>query len=182
MNNFKLNKKIDSSVQKEITRIKNSNLMDLSIKEPLIVNQIVKLFKKSNKMIAAVDNLSFGVKAQKCFGLLGLNGAGKTTTFKIIVGDLNPNQGDVLINGLSIQKDRYNARQNLGYCPQFDCLPEYLTVKETIYLFAKLRGIPNNLAKNITMDMLEIFQLNEFEKVLVQNLRYALFIITSLFR
>jgi ATP-binding cassette subfamily A (ABC1) protein 3 len=145
--------------------------MDLSVKEPLIVNQIVKLFKKSNKMVAAVDNLSFGVKAQKCFGLLGLNGAGKTTTFKIIVGDLNPNQGDVLINGLSIQKDRYNARQNLGYCPQFDCLPEYLTVKEAIHLFAKLRGIPNNLASNLTMDMLEIFQLNEFEKVLVQNLR-----------
>ena len=138
----------------------------------MIVNKIVKLFEKSNKMVAVVDNVSFGVKSQKCFGLLGLNGAGKTTTFKIIVGDINPSKGDVLINGLSIQKDRYSARQNLGYCPQFDCLPEYLTVREALYLFAQLRGIPKKIAKQITMNMLDIFHLNEFEKVLVQNLRF----------
>ena len=86
-------------------------------------------------------------------------------------GEINAYKGDILISGYSIRKQRYKARQNLGYCPQFDCLPEYLTVNETIKLFAELRGIDLKNAKTLSLDMLEIFQLKEFKNVLVQNLR-----------
>ena len=60
------------------------------------------------------------------------------------------------------------ARKNLGYCPQFDKLPEYLTVNETLTLFSKLRG--SYSTEKIVDDMLNVFQLNEFERSLVQNL------------
>ena len=101
----------------------------------------------------------------------GINGSGKTTTFKIVTGEIEPSKGDVFINGYSIKKQEYKARQSLGYCPQFDCLPEYLTVKESIYLYAKLRGVDGLTAKQLTHQLIKIFQLNEFEKVMVQNLR-----------
>ena len=99
-----------------------------------------------------------------------MNGAGKTTTFKIITGEIDPTFGDVLINGYSIRNKSYMARRNLGYCPQFDCLPDYLTVREAMILFSELRGISSKLAKNLVDDMVSIFQLNEFENALVQNL------------
>lgn len=105
-----------------------------------------------------------------------MNGAGKTTTFSMIIGETEPNLGDVYINGYSIQGSQSFARQNLGYCPQFDRLVEYLTVEETLKLFARLRGIEPILANKISKDMLDIFQLQEFKNTLVQNLRYFLFV------
>lgn len=77
----------------------------------------------------------------------------------------------MLINGFSIRSQSYSARRNLGYCPQFDCLPEYLTVREAMILFSELRGISSYLTKRLVNDMVSIFQLNEFENSLVQNLR-----------
>ncbi len=68
--------------------------------------------------VRAVNQLSFGVKREQCFGLLGLNGAGKTSTFKMITGESEPDVGDVLINGYSIRARQFSARKNLGYCPQ----------------------------------------------------------------
>jgi ABC-type multidrug transport system ATPase subunit len=49
---------------------------------------------------------------------LGLNGAGKSTTFKILTGELNATKGTAFINGYDIQKNRSQARQSLGFCPQ----------------------------------------------------------------
>lgn len=67
---IKINYTIESDVRSEIERVTSSNLKDLAKTEPLVVNRIVKLFKKKQMYFAAVDNLSFGVKAQRCFGLL----------------------------------------------------------------------------------------------------------------
>jgi ATP-binding cassette subfamily A (ABC1) protein 3 len=132
---------------------------------------LLKTFKKKRENnFIAVDNLSLGVESQSCFGLLGLNGAGKTTCFKLIIGELETSQGDVLINGYSINSRKELARKNLGYCPQFDRLPEYMTVKETLRLCAKLRGIKCDCVESTCKTMLNVFQLNEFKNSLVQNL------------
>jgi ABC-type multidrug transport system ATPase subunit len=100
-----------------------------------------------------------------------VNGSGKSSTFKMCTGELKPTQGDLLINGHSIRKQMYKARESLGYCPQFDSLPEFLTINETLRLFAELRGIEPEEAKSVTFEMLEIFHLHEFKNILVQNLR-----------
>ena len=55
---------------------------------------------------------------------------------KIMIGELNASSGSVYINGYDLNADYSKARQNLGYCPQFDYLPDYLTVSETLKLFA----------------------------------------------
>lgn len=118
----------------------------------------------------AVNNLSFSVRRQECFGLLGLNGAGKSTTFKILTGELDASSGSAFINGCDIKQQQFAARQNLSFCPQFDYLPEYLTVQETFQLFAGLRAIEKTASKKCLTELLTVFKLNEFSDKFVQKL------------
>ena len=117
-----------------------------------------------------MNNLSFSVRRQECFGLLGLNGAGKSTTFKILTGELDATSGSAFINGCDIKQQQFAARQNLSFCPQFDYLPEYLTVQETFQLFAGLRAIEKTASKKCLTELLTVFKLNEFSDKLVQKL------------
>uniref|UniRef100_A0AAQ4R8J7 P-type phospholipid transporter n=1 Tax=Gasterosteus aculeatus aculeatus TaxID=481459 RepID=A0AAQ4R8J7_GASAC len=89
---------------------------------------------------AAVDRICVGVPAGECFGLLGVNGAGKTTTFKMLTGD-----SDVTCALFySIRTEILDVHQNMGYCPQFDAIDELLTGREHLYLYARLRGVPES--------------------------------------
>ena len=89
----------------------------------------------------------------------------------MITGELEPTNGDILIKGFSVIRQRFMARRNFGYCPQFDRLPEFLTVNESLRLFANLRGLYRDYKIKIVEDMIEIFGLSKFVDVLVQNLR-----------
>jgi hypothetical protein len=60
----------EEDVLEEISRIKTSKLDMLCKQEPLIVNNLIKTYSKNNISINAVNNLSFGVTSQQCFGLL----------------------------------------------------------------------------------------------------------------
>lgn len=90
----------------------------------------------------AVDHLCIGVQAGECFGLLGVNGAGKTTTFKMMTGDIPISAGDAHIYEKSVKSQIKEVQRNVGYCPQFDAIIGELTGRETLRLFARLRGVP----------------------------------------
>ncbi|XP_039999718.1 retinal-specific phospholipid-transporting ATPase ABCA4-like [Xiphias gladius] len=93
---------------------------------------------------AAVDRICVGVPAGECFGLLGVNGAGKTTTFKMLTGDCDVSSGEATVAGYSILTEILDVHQNMGYCPQFDAIDELLTGREHLYLYARLRGVPES--------------------------------------
>ncbi|XP_075878067.1 retinal-specific phospholipid-transporting ATPase ABCA4-like [Nelusetta ayraudi] len=93
---------------------------------------------------AAVDQICVGVPAGECFGLLGVNGAGKTTTFKMLTGDSDASSGEATVAGYSTQTEILDVHQNMGYCPQFDAIDELLTGREHLYLYARLRGVPES--------------------------------------
>eukprot|EP00397_Hematodinium_sp_SG-2012_P000174 GEMP01000174.1.p1 GENE.GEMP01000174.1~~GEMP01000174.1.p1 ORF type:complete len:2794 (+),score=654.50 GEMP01000174.1:281-8662(+) len=93
------------------------------------------------KSTLAVNNMNCVVKKGETFGLLGVNGAGKTTTIRMITGDECPTNGDAYVNGFSVVKQFSKAKKNIGYCPQFDALPDKLTCFEVTRLFSSLRGI-----------------------------------------
>ena len=61
------------------------------------------------------------------FCLLGTNGAGKTSLFKMLTGDIYPDNGKVFIEGNQMPMQFNKVRELIGYCPQFDTLLENLT-------------------------------------------------------
>uniref|UniRef100_A0AAQ5ZUX9 ABC transporter domain-containing protein n=1 Tax=Amphiprion ocellaris TaxID=80972 RepID=A0AAQ5ZUX9_AMPOC len=89
-------------------------------------------------------NIAFMAVEGFCFGLLGVNGAGKTTTFKMLTGDTDVSSGEATVAGYSILTEILDVHQNMGYCPQFDAIDELLTGREHLYLYARLRGVPES--------------------------------------
>lgn len=90
----------------------------------------------------AVKGISFVVAPGECFGLLGVNGAGKTTTFRMLTGAEAPTRGDAQVMGSQLRGNRRQYLSDLGYCPQFDAQVGVLTGRETLALYANLRGLP----------------------------------------
>ena len=62
---------------------------------------------KKYSIFPVVKDVSFTVQPGEILGYLGPNGAGKTTTIKILAGLLEPTDGEILLDGRSIKKDRY---------------------------------------------------------------------------
>ena len=91
--------------------------------------------------IAAVDRLSFEVKAGQVLGFLGPNGAGKSTTMKMLTGFLAPTSGTAIINGHDIVNDSLAARRLIGYLPEG--APSYgeMTVVQFLEFVARAREI-----------------------------------------
>ena len=65
----------------------------------------------------ALDEVSFTVNDGDIFAFIGHNGAGKTTTIKAISGILDFEEGDILINGLSIKNNPIACKKQMAYVP-----------------------------------------------------------------
>lgn len=130
----------DQDVTDERNRILSPNL-DSLLDTPLIIKELSKVYEQRAPLLA-VDKVSLAVQKGECFGLLGFNGAGKTTTFKMLTGEETITSGDAFVGGYSISSDIGKVRQRIGYCPQFDALLDHMTGRETLVMFARLRGIP----------------------------------------
>ena len=162
---------MEEDVEQEQNRVKKKpDLKKLVSDEPLVVYDLKRQFKKGRKKFMAVNGLSFGISPNECFGFLGSNGAGKTTTFKIMTGEIKPSSGKAFVNGFDVAKNMRKARRSLAFCPQFDYLPDFLTVRDTLVLFAGLRGIQRKNMKPMVDALMKIFKLDEFRNKLVQNL------------
>ena len=90
----------------------------------LEIRNFTKSYNASKK---AVDNLSLTVDAGDIYGFIGHNGAGKTTTLRAVVGVLDFNEGDILVNGTSIKKDPIACKKVSAYIPDNPDLYEHLT-------------------------------------------------------
>jgi ABC-2 type transport system ATP-binding protein len=79
---------------------------------------LIKGISKSyHGSVKAVDNLDLEVQEGEIFGFLGPNGAGKTTTIKMMTGILNPDEGDVVLNGFNIVTQPLAAKSKFGFVP-----------------------------------------------------------------
>jgi ABC-2 type transport system ATP-binding protein len=95
----------------------------------------VRSLRKRFGNVLAVDGINLEVRAGECFGLLGPNGAGKTTTVEICEGLTTPDEGEVVVLGMTWQTQAAALRQRLGVQLQETQLSEKLTVRETVQLF-----------------------------------------------
>jgi len=98
-------------------------------------NNVKYIFKDG---YTGIHNVNIYEGSGKMVGIMGSNGAGKTTLLNILSGINLPSEGEVLINGIDIHKNKEQIKGLIGYVPQDDLLIEDLTVFQNLYYNAKL--------------------------------------------
>jgi len=93
---------------------------------------------KSYGSFQAVKGIDFEIFPGEVFGLLGPNGAGKTSTVEILEGLRPRNGGDVTVLGFDPGRDTKRLKDRIGVCLQATNLPDRITVREALRLFASL--------------------------------------------
>jgi ABC-2 type transport system ATP-binding protein len=103
----------------------------------LALRGIVRAFGRRR----AVAGVSFEVAAGEAVLLVGRNGAGKTTLLRIATGFLDPDAGEVIVDGIALARDRVRAQARLGYLPEHAPAPGELTVHDHLYLRARQKRV-----------------------------------------
>lgn len=89
----------------------------------------------------AVDGISIEIRPGERVGIVGPNGAGKTTTLLMLMGAIEPDEGSIDLVGHRLPAGRSAAMERVGFAAGYLPLPDRLTVRETLELFATLYGV-----------------------------------------
>ena len=112
----------------------NLTIRRINMSTALEIKNIEKRFGSRT----VLNKISFETKTGEVFGLLGPNGAGKTTLIKMITGLLNIDDGEILINGKSLEHDFEAAMENIGAIVENPEFYKYMTGKQNILQYARL--------------------------------------------
>ncbi|MBD5642530.1 ABC transporter ATP-binding protein [Clostridium botulinum] len=130
------------------------------------LNMIYKAGKKAGKK--ALNDVSLQIESPSLIGLLGPNGAGKSTLMKLLVAELIPTSGEILIDGVPLLKNERKLKASLGYLPQSFGLYDELTVWQFLDYMAALKGIKNS--KKVIKEVIEKTNLTEKRKARISTL------------
>ena len=119
---------------------------------------------KQYEAIQALQNIGLTIPEGTCFGLVGPNGAGKSTLMKILSGVLQDFEGDIIVKGHSVMKDRIKVKKLIGYIPQDICLEETLTAKDNLRYFGSLYGLKGKELQDRCENVLKQIGLYERKK------------------
>ncbi|MBQ9801781.1 MAG: ABC transporter ATP-binding protein [Clostridia bacterium] len=125
----------------------------------LEIQHLTKSYAGSS--VNAVEDLSISLRAGEIYGFLGSNGAGKSTTIKALVGIHPFQQGDILIDGVSIKTAPLQAKMQIGYVSDNHAVFERLTGREYVTHIANLYSVPSERVAQRCEDLLEIFKLKD---------------------
>lgn len=110
--------------------------------------KIKELTVEFNNGTKAIDNLNLNIE-KGIYGLLGENGAGKTTLMRVLTTILPVSKGNILINGINLEKNNYEMIQKqIGYLPQELEVYPSLTVRDSLEYLGRMSGIPKNICKD----------------------------------
>jgi ABC-2 type transport system ATP-binding protein len=121
--------------------------------EPVLV---CRDLRKTYGDLVAVDGVSFTIAEGETYGLLGPNGAGKTTAISIVVGVLDRDGGEVLVDGEPLTPRRVRVKARIGYVPQELSVYPDLTGRENLRFFARLYGMSGAAARRRSDQVLEV--------------------------
>lgn len=141
----------------------------------LKVKDLVKTYDGKN----VVDGISFEVKKGEVFGILGPNGAGKTTTLEMIEAMRPIDGGEIIIDGINVQKDPWAVRRIIGVQPQSPAFQDKQKLPEIIEMFAATYGERVN-AQEFLDDVKLGEKKNSFAEQLSGGQRQRLSIATAL--
>ena len=114
--------------------------------------------KKSFDQFIAVDEINLHVDRGEVVGFLGPNGAGKSTTMKMLTGFLEPDDGEIFINGIDLKSNPLKAKEYIGYLPEG--APSYsdMIVSDFLSFIGKMRGLSDKSLSNRLEEM--AYQIN----------------------
>ena len=120
------------------------------------VQQLTKRFGD----FTAVNHVSFQVERGEVLGYLGPNGSGKTTTIRMLLGLLQPSEGEALVLGKSIRTQAEAIRPQVGYMSQKFALYDELTMRENLDFYAGVYGVPRTERAGRVRDVIAMLDLN----------------------
>lgn len=103
----------------------------------LKIEHLTKLYGEKK----AVDDLSLHIQKGEIYGFIGHNGAGKTTTIKSCCGILSFEQGEILIDGVSVRKEPLECKKRIAYIPDNPDLYEFLSGIKYLNFIADIYGV-----------------------------------------
>ncbi len=134
---------------------------------------IIKSLKKFFGEVKAVNGISFEVQQGEVFGLLGPNGAGKTTTIKLLLGLLEPNEGEMSVFGLNPERNEVAIKRRIGYVSEEPLIFKSLTPKDLFNFVASVRGLDANKTTNLAKEYLESLDAIEYYDQLIATLSHG---------
>lgn len=123
----------------------------------LTIKNLTKIYGEKR----AVDDLSLHIAPGEIYGFIGHNGAGKTTTLKSVVGILQFDEGEILIDGKSVKEQPIACKQEIAYIPDNPDLYEFMTGIKYLNFIADIFGVsPANRQERIHKyaDLFELTQ------------------------
>ncbi|MFR5683499.1 MAG: ABC transporter ATP-binding protein [Clostridia bacterium] len=135
------------------------------------ISHVSKSYVKGKK---SIDNINLEVRNGEIFGFLGPNGAGKTTTIKMITGILNPDEGDIFIDGRSIKSEPIEAKKRFGFVP--DTPDMFLRLKGIEYLnfLADIYEISNEERKERIKKLTQKFEIHDVLQNQIQTYSHGM--------
>jgi ABC-2 type transport system ATP-binding protein len=130
--------------------------------------RVSALTKKFGDLVA-VNDLSFEIAEGEIFGLLGPNGAGKTTTISMISCLIEPNAGDIIVDGHSVKKEATAVKRALGVVPQEIALYPALSATENLAFWGRMYGLHGQTLKDAVADSLKLAGLEDRAKERIEK-------------
>lgn len=124
----------------------------------LEIKGFTKSYKGGKK---AVDNLTVTVEKGDIYGFIGHNGAGKTTTIRSVAGVLDFEQGEILIDGVSIKKDPVSCKQQTAYIPDNPDLYEHLTGIQYLNFIGDIFKVEKEQREKLIAYYADIFEITK---------------------
>lgn len=124
----------------------------------LELRHVSKAFHSDGLTVQALDDVSFAVAPGEFLTIIGPSGSGKSTLFNLIVGLLEPDKGEILLDGAPAAQRLGRA----GYMPQRDLLMPWRSVLDNVVLAQEVRGLPRAEARARAQELLPLFGLEAF--------------------
>ena len=122
--------------------------------------QIKNLTKRYGDKLA-VDNLSLHIMPGEIYGFIGHNGAGKTTTIKACTGILNSEEGDILIDGVSINAKPLGCKKQIAYIPDNPDMYDFMTGIGYLNFIADIFDVPEEVRDELIDKYADVFEIKD---------------------
>lgn len=123
----------------------------------LTINHLTKRYGDKK----AVDDLSLHISSGEIYGFIGHNGAGKTTTIKACCGIMDFDEGEILINGMSIKDNPTKCKEQMAYIPDNPDLYDFLTGEKYVNFVADIYGVNLEDRKERMTKFADMFEITE---------------------